>query len=45
MIMSTAPYGILALMAVAAGTQGLGIIAALMKMVGVIYFCMFIVMC
>lgn len=36
-IMSFAPYGIFALMAVVAGTQGLDILKALMEMVGVIY--------
>lgn len=43
-IMGFAPYGICALMAVLTGTQGLDVIKALMKMVGVIYICFFVVM-
>lgn len=38
-IMSFAPYGICALLAVVAGTQGLDVIKALLHMIGVVYIC------
>ena len=43
-VMSFAPYGVFALMAVVSGTQGLEVITALMHMVGVIYLCCLLVM-
>lgn len=43
-VMSFAPYGVFALMAVVSGTQGMDVITALMHMVGVIYLCCLLVM-
>ena len=43
MIMSVAPIGIFALMASVSGTEGLGVLAALMEMVGVVYLCLILV--
>ncbi|MBI2601694.1 MAG: dicarboxylate/amino acid:cation symporter [Deltaproteobacteria bacterium] len=44
MVMELTPYGVFALMAVITGTQGGELLAAMLKVVGIIYLCLFIML-